>query len=114
MPLIDPITMFGSSPSSASKSSQPIELLPAELARICKDVHPAVLLSAYYLRFSAFVADPVGILVNSLLPLASIQIAYAVTCLPATGSNTKPTKKKKIGAPSKTTEVSTAKAFVSI
>lgn len=115
MPLIDPVTMSSVSPASPAapvKASSPIELLPTDLARIISQVHPALLLSAYYLRFPAFVADPVPTLLNSLLPLAVIQIAYAVLCLPAIGSNAKPVKKAKLNATKKTGEASSATAFV--
>jgi phosphatidylinositol glycan class F len=97
-----------------AKTSLPVELLPTDLARIVSQAHPALLLSAYYLRFSALVADPVPTLLNSLLPLALIQIAYAIICLPAVGSNSKPVKKAKLGASKKTTDASSAKGLVSI
>jgi phosphatidylinositol glycan class F len=89
-----------SAPAKATplKPSLPIELLPTDLARIYTHVHPAVLLSAYYLRFPALVSAPVSTLLNSLLPLAIIQISYALICLPATGSGTKLVKKSKLGA----------------
>jgi hypothetical protein len=97
MPLIDPVT---------------IELLPTDFARIFSQAHPAILLSAYYLRFPALVADPVPNLLNSLLPLAAVQIIYAATCLPAVGSNAKPAKKTKLNASKKPNDAPTAKAFV--
>ena len=116
MPLIDPVKMSGAgAPSSnPSKPSLPIELLPTDLARIFTHVHPVALLSAFYLRFPALVAEPVPTLLNSLLPLAVIQIAYAVICLPAAGSSSKPVKKGKLNAAKKTPEVHTAKAFVNL
>jgi phosphatidylinositol glycan class F len=116
MPLIDPVTM--ASPSSSkntviTKSSLPVELLPTDLARIVSQAHPALLLSAYYLRFPALVADPVSTLLNSLLPLATIQIAYAVICLPAVGSTLKSVKKAKPGS-KKIPEPSTARGLVGL
>ncbi|TVY84528.1 Glycosylphosphatidylinositol anchor biosynthesis protein, partial [Lachnellula suecica] len=114
MPLIDPVTMSAGSPSlqvAPIKTSSPIELLPTDLARIVSQIHPALLLSAYYLRFPSFVADPVPTLLNSLLPLAVIQIGYAVPCLPVFGSNAKPVKKAKLTATKKTGEVPPVKAF---
>jgi GPI ethanolamine phosphate transferase 2/3 subunit F len=114
MPLIDPVTMASPSPSKntvTTKTSLPVELLPTDLARIVSQVHPALLLSAYYLRFPALVADPVSTLLNSLLPLATIQIAYAVICLPAVGSTLKPVKKAKPGS-KKIPEPSTARGLV--
>jgi phosphatidylinositol glycan class F len=110
MPLIDPITMSTTAQMTPLKASLPIELLPTDLARIFTHVHPTLLLSAYYLRFPALVADPVPTLLNSLLPLAIIQISYAVICLPATGSGTKPAKKPKPGA--RKADTPTTKPFV--
>jgi hypothetical protein len=98
MPLIDSITMSSTSQTLSLESSLPIELLSTDLARIYTHIHPAILLSAYYLRFPALVADPVSTLLNSLLPLAIIQASYAVICLPATGgTSTKQAKKPKPG-----------------
>jgi phosphatidylinositol glycan class F len=114
MPLIDPVTMASPSPSKntvMTKTTLPVELLPTDLARIVSQAHPALLLSAYYLRFPALVADPVSTLLNSLLPLATLQIAYAVICLPAVGSTLKPVKKAKPGS-RKIPEPSSAKGLV--
>ncbi|KAH8796780.1 GPI biosynthesis protein Pig-F [Hyaloscypha finlandica] len=97
-----------------AKLSIPVELLPTDLARIVSQAHPVLLLSAYYLRFPALVADPVSTLLNSLLPLAVIQIAYAVICLPAVGMTSKPVKKAKAGERKKTPEASSAKALTAI
>jgi phosphatidylinositol glycan class F len=113
MPLIDPVTMSSAGAQAPpAKPSLPIELLPTDFARIFTQAHPALLLSAYYLRFPALVADPVPTLLNSLLPLAAVQIAYAATCLPAVGSNAKPAKKTKLNASKKPNDAPTAKAFV--
>lgn len=69
------------------------------MARIVTHIQPAILLSAYYFRFNALVADPVHTLLHSLLPVALLQVAYAVVCLPAAGSNMakklKPGEKRK-------------------
>jgi len=116
MPLIDPVTMASTSPTDTThptKPSLPVELLPNDLARIVSQAHPALLLSAYYLRFPALVADPVSTLLHSLLPVAVIQIAYAVICLPAVGSTSKPVKKIKPGS-KKTPEPSSAKTLVAL
>ncbi|KAH6683028.1 GPI biosynthesis protein Pig-F [Halenospora varia] len=82
------------------KSSLPIELIPTDLAKIVSQAHPALLLSLFYFRFSALVADPVPTLLSSLLPLTVIQIGYTVICIPAVGSNVKGVKKTK-GTPGK-------------
>lgn len=78
----------------ATSTPQTISLLPGDLPRIITQLHPALLLSAYTFRFPALVADPVPTLLNSLLPLALVQSAYAVTCLPAYGSEKKGKKVK--------------------
>ncbi|ESZ92273.1 putative Translin-1 [Sclerotinia borealis F-4128] len=102
MPPIDPITMSGISPVSGDTSkpkSLPTDMLPSDIARIFTHIQPAILLSAYYFRFSALVADPVPTLLHSLLPVAILQVAYAALCLPASGSNMarklKPGEKRK-------------------
>ena len=100
-------------PDQASVKSQPVELLPTDLARIFTNVHPVLLLSAYYLRFPALVANPITTLLQSLPILAVLQIAYATCCLPPTGSGTssKHVKKAKPGA--KKIDTSPSKAIVS-
>ncbi|KAF5875197.1 putative recombination hotspot-binding protein [Botrytis fragariae] len=102
MPLIDPVTMSGISSVSGDTSkskSFPTEFLSSDMARIVTHIQPAILLSAYYFRFNALVADPVHTLLHSLLPVALLQVAYAVACLPAAGSNMakklKPGEKRK-------------------
>jgi phosphatidylinositol glycan class F len=95
-----------------AKLSSPVELLPTDLARIVSQAHPVLLLSAYYLRFPALVADPVPTLLKSLLPLAVIQIVYALICLPAVGSSSKPVKKAKPGASKKPIDTSSAQVLV--
>ena len=114
MPLIDPVTMSttAQSPTAAAaavKPSLPIELLPTNLARIFTTAHPAILLSIFYARFPSLVADPVHILLSSLLPLAVLQISYAVICLPCAGTS-KITKKPKPGEKKK--DMPTVKPFV--
>jgi len=88
--------------ASPAEASLPIELLPTDLARIFTHIHPALLLSAYYIRFPALVADPTSTLLSSSLPLAVIQTIYAIICLPAIGSTSKSVKKVKLNAPKKT------------
>lgn len=115
IPLIDPVKMSATKPASSvmpAKLAQPVELLPTDLARIVSQAHPALLLSAYYLRFPALVADPVSTLLISTLPLTALQIGYVVICLPAVGSSSKSTRKSKPGASKRTTDASTAKGLV--
>jgi phosphatidylinositol glycan class F len=111
MPLIDPVTMASNNPPA--KSALPIELLPKDIARIASQAHPALLLAAYYMRFSSFVADPVSTLLSSLVPLAIVQAGYALLCLPPAGTNSKPAKKPKPGASKKGLETPTTGPAVS-
>jgi len=113
MPLIDPVTMSTSSDPIPAKS-HPVELLPSSLAKTFTNIHPVLLLSAYYLRFPALVADPITTLLQSLPVLAALQIIYVTSCLPPTGSgsSSKPSKKSKPG--SKKTDSSPSKAIVSL
>lgn len=64
-------------------TSQPITLLQTQPARIFIHVHPILLLGYYYSRFPALTIDPISTLWSDLLPIALLQIAYAVICLPA-------------------------------
>ncbi|KAI9858464.1 MAG: Glycosylphosphatidylinositol (GPI) anchor assembly protein [Vezdaea acicularis] len=83
------MTATQSKPVKAFPVLGPIELLHTNGARTFTHIHPILLLTAYYLQFSALVADPVSGLLASLLPLAIIQTCYIVTCLPsASGSAT--------------------------
>lgn len=68
-------------------STNPIDLLPTEIARWYTHVHPLLLLATYYLRFRALVEDRVTALATSLIPLAVLQLAYVVICLPPTGGS---------------------------
>jgi hypothetical protein len=113
MPLIEPVTMSSTTSKSPVKISLPVDLLPTDLARIFTHAHPVLLLSAYYLRFPALVTNPTATLLHSLLPLALVQISYAIICLPATGASSKPAKKSKPGV-KKTNEASAAKPLVRI
>jgi phosphatidylinositol glycan class F len=106
--------MSSLAPASPVKPSLPIELLPTDLARIFSHAHPALLLSAYALRFQALVADPTTTLLNTLLPLAVLQTSYAILCLPATGSSTKPAKKPKPGAKKTNDATSSSKFLVAL
>ena len=67
-------------------TSQPISLLPSSAARTYSHVHPVLLSTYYYLRFSSLVADPVPTLTTDLLPICLLQLSYAVICLPPTKS----------------------------
>ena len=90
--------MSSNTPQLDVKPSLPTELLPTDVARLFSLAHPALLLSVYYFRFGALVADPTSTLLVSLIPLSLIQALYTVICLPATGTNTKVVRKAKTSA----------------
>ncbi|KAL8730929.1 MAG: hypothetical protein Q9166_003719 [cf. Caloplaca sp. 2 TL-2023] len=85
-------TLTTSSPSSSNPqsppsrlwipTSTPISLLPTQTALLYHHIHPILLLSLFYLSFSALVADPVSTLYRFLFPVAGFQISYCVLCLP--------------------------------
>lgn len=80
-------------PLKAPATIQPIEVLDNDVARYYTHLHPVLILSLYYLRFSNVVADPVGSLGTLLIPLSVLQVSYAVLCLPPTGSVVQPLHK---------------------
>ncbi|KAL9011489.1 MAG: hypothetical protein Q9173_003670 [Seirophora scorigena] len=73
-----------SSPPSRkfTPTSKPIPLLPTQTARLYQHIHPALVLSLFYLSFSALVADPVSNLIRLCFPIAALQGLYSVLCLP--------------------------------
>lgn len=82
-------------PSTAA----PIEPLGNDAARLYTHVHPILILSIFALKFGHLVADPVPALLQTLAPLAVLQIAYVAVCLPPTGGTptirkSKPGEKK--------------------
>ena len=83
------MTTDSSSLRKVVPTSQPISLLPTTRANVYTHIHPILLLSLYYLRFSSLVATPVPTLLSSLLPLSILQITYTVICLPPTASGSK-------------------------
>ncbi|KAL8650392.1 MAG: hypothetical protein Q9210_003846, partial [Variospora velana] len=95
-----PTSFPQSSPPSRkfTPTSKPIPLLPTQTARLYQHIHPALVLSLFYLSFSALVADPVSTLARLCLPIAVLQGLYCVLCLPTAqaGSFPKgPTGKRK-------------------
>ncbi|KAL8782166.1 MAG: hypothetical protein Q9213_005637 [Squamulea squamosa] len=63
-------------------TSKPISLLPTSTARLYHNFHPILLLSLFYLSFSALVANPISTLYRLLFPLAGFQMLFCVLCLP--------------------------------
>ncbi|OTA70319.1 hypothetical protein K449DRAFT_8834 [Hypoxylon sp. EC38] len=107
MPLLDPVTM--SSPVGKGKAgevsklngetpTQAIRIITSSQAQVVRHLHPVLLLSLFLLRFNALVADPVATMSSSIPIVVAIQAAYAITCLPAAGSQiAKPAKKLRPG-----------------
>jgi len=77
--------------------SQPISVLPTNIARVYTNIHPILILALYYVCFPSLVADPVSTLKKACAPLAHLQIIYCVVCLPPSSGSSTPTPK-----PSKT------------
>ncbi|KAI9842926.1 MAG: Glycosylphosphatidylinositol (GPI) anchor assembly protein [Sclerophora amabilis] len=63
-----------------------IDVLKSDSARVFTHVHAILVLSLFYIRFGALVAEPVPSLLSSLLPLLIIQLSYVITCLPVAGA----------------------------
>lgn len=90
-------------PQRARPAASTIDILNNDTAHIYSHMHPILLLSLYAFQFKSIVADPVPALLNTLIPLSILQIAYVSICLPATGASSappviKPGIKKKSGA----------------
>jgi phosphatidylinositol glycan class F len=95
----------------------PIELLSTAITG-SNYASPLLLLSAFYLRFPALVADPVPTLLKALIPVAATQTAYCWFCLPIAGTSSrvgKRTQKSKGTTAKKASDglTPTAKASVS-
>ncbi|OCL06059.1 glycosylphosphatidylinositol anchor biosynthesis protein 11 [Glonium stellatum] len=92
-------------PPKARPTASTVDILNNDTARIYTHIHPILVLSLYVFRFKPIVADPVPTLLNTLILLGILQVAYVSVCLPATGtastpSVVKPGARKKPG-PSK-------------
>lgn len=118
MVLLDPVTMSApigkatASQTSKTKegetSTQAVRTIASSQAQIVKHVHSVLLLSSFFMRFNALVADPVSTMSNSVPIVAAIQAVYAIVCLPAVGSHVaKPAKKLRPGEKRKSGSEST-------
>ncbi|KAH7025929.1 GPI biosynthesis protein family Pig-F-domain-containing protein [Microdochium trichocladiopsis] len=85
-----------SSGNSNDAPNPPIRVLANPQAATASQIHPAVLLGLFALRFRALVADPVSAMSGSLPVVAAIQIAYAVMCLPPAGSSAAARQSRKL------------------
>lgn len=83
-PPIAPGEIF--TPIKSSIPVSPVEPLSNPTARLYTHIHPVLLLSVYFVRFNAIVADPVASLTTLLLPISVLQLAYVAICLPPTGT----------------------------
>ncbi|KAF1996779.1 hypothetical protein P154DRAFT_498034 [Amniculicola lignicola CBS 123094] len=95
--------MSTAAPTKPRAPATPIDILSNDTAKLYTHIHPALVLSLYAYQFRSIVADPVPALLNTLLPLAALQIGYVAVCLPPTGSGTaagvekkRPGEKKKV------------------
>lgn len=102
MPLVDPVTMSGTSttsttaPSTTSSSSKgdttthplpaAVPVHPTTASRAARHVLPALLAALFYAAFPRLVADPVAALWASLPVVTLLQVLYAFVCLPLAGS----------------------------
>ncbi|KIW13914.1 hypothetical protein PV08_06695 [Exophiala spinifera] len=65
----------------------PIPVLPSStLAKRCGVAHTLVVPAYYYVRASAFVADPLPTMITDLVVVGLAQAVYCAVCLPGAGS----------------------------
>ncbi|KAI5467174.1 GPI biosynthesis protein family Pig-F-domain-containing protein [Mariannaea sp. PMI_226] len=97
------LTKGASAQTPTSKAAVPVvPLLNNPAAVPVAIAHPLLLAGLFYWRFNALVADPVSTLQIALPIVASIQVAYAVLCLPVAGSQgVKTPKKARLGGDKK-------------
>ncbi|KAF2200364.1 hypothetical protein GQ43DRAFT_77180 [Delitschia confertaspora ATCC 74209] len=86
----------------AGTSAVPIDVLHKDTAKLYTHIHPILLLSLYVFQFKSIVADPVPALVNTLIALGVLQIAYVSICLPPTGGSATPAPVARAGGKKKT------------
>ncbi|KAF3058676.1 Glycosylphosphatidylinositol anchor biosynthesis protein 11 [Daldinia childiae] len=84
--------------------TQPVQIIASSQAQVARHLQPALLISLFFARFGALVADPVSAMSSSLPVVVAIQVTYAVVCLPPVGSHAakpikkaRPGEKKKVG-----------------
>jgi hypothetical protein len=81
------------SPSSAHKgprlltpTTNSIPLISASNGRNYSAVHTVAVVALFVIQFRASVANPYWIMIMDLVPLALLQCAYCILCLPPTGT----------------------------
>ncbi|KAH6854356.1 GPI biosynthesis protein family Pig-F-domain-containing protein [Chaetomium sp. MPI-CAGE-AT-0009] len=73
-------------PASPVTTLRPVQIRPTPLAQAARHALPTLLAVLFAARFRALVDDPVSVMVTSLPLVATLQVAYAVLCLPVPGS----------------------------
>lgn len=72
--------------SAAAAASEPklqsVNLLDSPLPKAYTHIHPVLVLTVLYASFSSLVADPVTSLAYLLIPLAVLQTAFCILCVP--------------------------------
>lgn len=86
------VTSANAATKPLTSTTTPIEPLNNDAARVFTHIHPVLVLSLFAYSFNSLVADPVSTLLNTLAPLALLQILFVAVCLPPTGGT--PTIKK--------------------
>ena len=92
-----------SNPPRATYTLHPVQTKQTPISQTARHALPALLAALFALRFRALVADPVPAMAATLPLAASLQVAYAVLCLPVAGAgaqngnHTKAARKPKAG-----------------
>ncbi|KAE8348328.1 GPI biosynthesis protein family Pig-F-domain-containing protein [Aspergillus coremiiformis] len=87
-------------PPSPPKSTPPTHILPNTISKTYALLHPLLLLTLLTTRFNALVTNPTTELLTTLPPLALLQLTFAITCLPPTGTKEKDDEEKPKQKPS--------------
>ena len=76
----------GDGPRLLTPSTNAIQLISAKYGRNHSTIHTVAVVALFMLQFRALVADPYRVMLLELCPLALLQCAYCVVCLPPTGT----------------------------
>lgn len=71
----------------------PVQLQSSTASRVYTHIHPILVLSLFYSRLSATVADPVTSLLQLLGPVAFLQVLYSILCVPISSTPTSKSSK---------------------
>ncbi|KAI2638869.1 GPI biosynthesis protein Pig-F [Hypomontagnella submonticulosa] len=87
-----------SKPKDGETPTQAVRIMESSQAQVVRHLHPVLLASLFLARFSTLVADPVSTMSSAIPVVVVVQVTYAITCLPAAGSQiAKPAKKLRPG-----------------